>query len=384
MIIRPKDAVKLLGVLIMTACAVFVCTLFLNNNIDMTRIKDQIADPEIMVFYDTLVLSGKATSAVSGGALMLTTVVMLIFYIKHYIDTHKSELGILKALGYSNSKIAKSFWVFGSSVFAGTAIGFCCAFIMMPAFYRQNRSEGLLPDIPLHFNPALVFFLVILPSLAFALLAILYSNRKLKCPALELITGKNEGKHREKKQEIRQKKELPFLHDLKHSTVRSRKSLVFLIAFSSFCYSSMTQLSFSMRELSSEMFAIMIIGIGFVLAFTTLFIAATTVVRANAKTIAMLRVFGYSDRECGKAILHGYRPTAYIGFAVGTAYQYGLLKVMVSLFFAQSVVDIPEYHFDVKALVVALVTFVLIYEAVMYVYTARIKRISLKEVMQEG
>ena len=112
MIIRPKDAVKLFGVLIMCACAVLICTLFLNSNIDLARIKDQITDPETMMLYDLTLSAGNVTSAVTGGALALTTVVMLLFYVKHYIDTHKPELGILKALGYSNWKIAKGFWVF--------------------------------------------------------------------------------------------------------------------------------------------------------------------------------------------------------------------------------------------------------------------------------
>ncbi len=94
-------------------------------------------------------------------------------------------------------------------------------------------------------------------------------------------------------------------------------------------------------------------------------------------------MFGYSESQCGHAILGGYRPAAYIGFAIGTAYQFGLLKAMVSLFFAQSVVDVPEYSFDVTAMVVSLITFAMIYEAVMVIYTARLKRISLGEVMQE-
>ena len=33
----------------------------------------------------------------------------VVVYIKHYIDTHKKELGILKALGYSISKLQKAF-----------------------------------------------------------------------------------------------------------------------------------------------------------------------------------------------------------------------------------------------------------------------------------
>jgi predicted lysophospholipase L1 biosynthesis ABC-type transport system permease subunit len=123
--------------------------------------------------------------------------------------------------------------------------------------------------------------------------------------------------------------------------------------------------------------------IGIVLAVTTLFLAVTTVIKGSAKTIAMLRVFGYSDRECGGAILSGYRPAAYVGFAIGTAYQHGLMKVMMSLFFDNSVLDLPEYNFNVQAFFIALVSFAALYEIFMLVFTKRIKRIPLKEVMQE-
>jgi hypothetical protein len=165
MIIPPKDAVKLFGVFIMCACAVLICTLFLNSNIDMARIKEQISDPETMILYELTVSSGNMTSAVTGGALALTTVVMLLFYVKHYIDTHMPELGILKALGYSNMKIAKVFW-------------------------------------------------------AFSLLSILYGYRKLRQPALELIRGKSKVVIR--KQKAGRITDAPFLSDLKRGTVRSR------------------------------------------------------------------------------------------------------------------------------------------------------------------
>ena len=380
MIVRPKDAVKLLGVLIMTACAALPCTLFLNSNLDMARIKDQITDPDLLALYDAIVTSGWLISSVAGGALLITTVIMLLFYIKHYIDTHKSELGILKALGYSDWKIAKGFWVFGFGVLAGTAAGFGVAFAMMPMFYREMRSDELLPEVPLHFNPELALFLVLLPALAFALLSIVYGLRKLKRPALELITGKG----KEKKPKSGRDKDGPFLRELRQSTVRSRGSLVFLIGFSAFCYADMVQMSFGVTEYASEMMSVMMMGIGLALASATLYIAVTTVIKANAKTLAMLRVFGYSDRECGGAILSGYRPTAYIGFAIGTAYQYGLMRMMMAMFAAGGAVDLPEYRFDVQALIITLVSFAVIYEIVMAVYTARIKRVSLKEIMLEG
>jgi len=384
MVISPKDAAKLLGIIIMCACATLVCTLFLNSNMDLARIKDQITDPEIMFLYDMTVSSSNMTSAVTGGALGITTVFMLFFYIKHYIDTHKSDLGILKALGYSNLKIAKNFWVFGLSVLVGAAAGFCLSFLFMPMFYREMRTDGLLPDVPMQFNPVLILYLVVLPGLVFSLLAILYSYRKLKRPALELIRGKAEIKIRKIKDNAKTDKQTPFLKDLRQNIVKSRFSLVFIIGFAAYCYAATVVMSFSIKEVGgAEMMAVMMAGIGIVLAVTTLFIAVTTVIKGNAKNIAMLRIFGYSDRECSGAILSGYRPVTYIGFAIGTAYQHGLMLLMINLFFDNEVLELPDYNFNIRAFTIALVSFVVLYEIFMRVYSLKIKRIPLKEVMQE-
>ena len=206
MIIHPKIAAKLFGIFIMCFCAVLICTMFLNANMDMARIKDQITDPEALFILEMELSSGRMTSAVTGGALALTTVVMLLFYVKHYIDTHKSELGILKALGYSNWKIARNFWVFGLSVLAGAAVGFGGAFALMPAFYREMR-----PDTPLHFNPELLVYLVALPTIAFSILAILYSFLKLKRPVLELIRDNRRVTARRSKSGDKQNRDVSFL-----------------------------------------------------------------------------------------------------------------------------------------------------------------------------
>jgi len=336
-----------------------------------------------LTLYHAQLTSGNVTCAVTGGALALTTLVMLVFYIKRYIDAHKPELGILKALGYGNWKIAKNFWVFGFSVFAGTSIGFGGAFIMMPAFYREMRSGGILPDAALHFNPELVLFLVILPASVFAVISVIYGYLKLNRPVLELIRDADKIRVRRHRRKDKERANLPFLKDLKQNTLRSRFSLVFFIAFASFCYSSCVQMSMSMYDMASAMMAVMMAGIGILLAITALFIAASTVIKGNAKTIVMLRVFGYSDAECSRAVLDGYRPTAYVGFVLGTGYQYGLLRVMTALFYAESAFDIPEYNFNTQGFFITLVSFVAVYEIFMRFFSAKIKRVSLKEVMLE-
>ncbi len=382
MVVGIKDTAKLIGISVMACCAVFVCTLFLNFNMDLASIKDEITSEPVMMFYNAQVSTAKVVSAVSGGCLLITSVIMLLFYIKHYIDSHKKELGILKALGYSNISIAKNFWVFGVSVFIGTAIGFSAAFPMMPSFYRVQNEDKILPEYSVHFHPTLALYLVVLPTIVFSFLAIFYAYLKLKKPALELLREKTQTKSKIRKQKESRNGEEAFLEELRKDTVRSRKTLVFFIVFASFCYSAMTQMSFSMKELSSIMMAVMIILIGIILACTTLFLAITTIIKDNTKTIAMMRVFGYQQTECCRAILGGYRPMAYIGFAVGTIYQYALLKIMVSVVF-KDIGNVPEYNFDVPSMIVSLMSFLAIYEIVMYRYTEKIKKISIKEIMFE-
>ncbi len=381
MVVGIKDGAKLAGIVIISFCAVLVCTMFMNYQADIAGIEKEIISEQVRIFYQAQVATAKMVSGLSGGCLCLTSAVMLLFFIKQYIDTHKKELGILKALGYTNLKIAGNFWVFGSSVFLGTGLGFAGAFLIMPYFYRVQNLEELLPAFPVRFHPAVPVYLVVIPTAAFSLLAVCYAWIRLKMPVLSLLRETLSDGRKRKKHGADKEGGL-FLEDLKRNTLRDKKVLAFFILFACFCFSSMTQMSFSMDELASEMMAIMIMLIGLVLACTTLFLAITTVVDGNKKTIAMMRVFGYSQGECTRAILGGYRPVAYIGFAVGTVYQYVLLRIAVDLVF-RDMEGIPEYEFDFPAMLVSLGAFAVIYEIVMYGYSKRIRNISLKEIMLE-
>ncbi len=382
MLIGIKNASKLVGISIISCCAVLVCTMFLNFYFDVQRIEGEITSELSMIFYNAQVSTAKVVCLVTGGCLLITSVVMLMFYIKHSIDTHKKELGILKALGYSNLEISKSFWVFGISALIGTAIGFGGAFLMMPRFYALQNEDKMLPEIAIHFHPTILLYFVILPTVGFSLLAIGYAWCKLKRPVLSLLKNDFQPLTKAKRHTEDQLSDCSFVDDLKRNTVKSKKVLAFFIIFASFCFSAMTQMSFSMKDLSSEMMGAMMLMIGLVLAFTTLFLSVTTVINGNTKTIAMMRVFGYSQKECCRAILGGYRPLSYIGFAVGTGYQYALLRVMVDIVF-KDVAGVPAYKFDLPVMLVSLVIFILIYEILMFVYSERIKRVSMKEIMIE-
>ena len=376
MIVSIKDIFKMLGMLIVSFCAVIVCTMFLNYYLDLSAIDDQITNEVLRIFYEAQCNTSIVISAVSGGCLLLTTVVLICFYIGHYIETNQKQLGILKALGYSRITVAKNFWVFGLPIFVGTALGYSGAHLLMPKLYELQNKEGLLPDISISFHPGLCFALVVLPTIFFALLAVYYSFIKLKIPALWLIRGQSTQKVVHAKKDT----DMSFLRELEKSNVRQRKSLIFFITFAVFCFSAMMQMSSCMDKLASKMMAIMIMGIGIVLAVVTLFIATTSVVDANKKTITMMKVFGYSTRQCSKAVLNGYRPWAYFGFAVGTVYQYALLRIMISVVF-KDVENVPEYKFSFTAMFITLAAFIVLYEATMFAYTKKMEKLSVKEIM---
>lgn len=382
MLVGIKNASKLIGITIISCCAVFVCTMFLNFYLDVRLIRNEITPGLSMIFYNAQVSTAKVVCLVSGGCLLITSIVMLLFYIKHYIDTHKKELGILKALGYSNLKIAKNFWIFGNSALVGTTAGFGGAFLIMPRFYALQNKDNILPEIAIHFHPSVLFYFVVLPTVGFALLAVGYAWLMLKRPVLSLLKNDFQTFRTRKKPEEVKRDECSFVDDLKRNTIRSRKVLAFFIIFASFCFAAMAQMSFGMKDLASEMMGAITLIIGLVLAFTTLFLAITTVINGNTKTIAIMRVFGYSQKECSTVILGGYRPLSYLGFALGTIYQYALLRIMVDLVF-KDVEGVPAYQFDFPVMLISLVVFIMVYELLMFAYAEKIKKLSVKEIMLE-
>lgn len=382
MVIGIKDALKFIGISVISCCAVLVCTMFFNFYLDIAAIENEIVSEEIMLFYNAQVSTSKVVCFVSGGCLLVTSVIMLVFYIRYYIDAHKKELGILKALGYSDRKIAGHFYVFAVSVLIGTSAGFALSFAIMPVFYQLQNEDKILPEFTIGFHPSIFIYFVVIPTALFALLSVVYAYIKLKMPVISLLKDNVYTQSNTKKTKTEKNTDRPFIDDLKRNTLKTKKTLVFFIVFSAFCFSAMMQMSYSMIDLSSEMMAAMIMIIGIILSCVTLFLAVTTVINGNTKTIAMMRVFGYSQKECCNALLGGYRPLAYIGFAAGTVYQYALLRVMVDVVF-KNIENVPLYEFNFKAMLVTLICFAVIYELVMYFYSERIKKISVKEIMLE-
>lgn len=109
MLIGIKNASKLVGISIIACCAVLVCTMFLNFYMDIRMIESEITSELSLIFYNAQVSTARVVCLVSGGCLLMTSVIMLMFYLKHYIDTHKKELWDIKGSGIFKFKNCKRF-----------------------------------------------------------------------------------------------------------------------------------------------------------------------------------------------------------------------------------------------------------------------------------
>lgn len=373
-----KDVIKTIGIIAMTLCAVLISTLFLNYMIDLRGISNLITTSEMQTFYDAQLMTSKVVVGVTGGCLLLTTIVTLFFYIKIYIDNHKSELGILKALGYSNFSISKRFSIFGLSVFIGTSLGYIMALLMMNYYYEVQLEDGFLPVFKPTYNIELFIYLVIIPTIIFGVLSMIYANCKLKTPALDLIKGSEKIKIKK----IKSDEDKSFLNQLKTSTFKQKKSLVFFVGFSVFCFANLIQMGFSMNDLASPLMKWMMYIIGIVLSAVTMLLAMNTLIKNQKKNIGMMRVFGYQMKECRKYILDSYRIVSYIGFALGTIYQYFLLKIMVEIVFKD--IEVPEYSFNFKLFLITLGIFIIVYELLIRYYSRKLNKIPIKEIMLDS
>lgn len=374
MIVGIKDGLKLFGVAIVCACAVFVCTFFLNYYMDCLALENVPA--ESVELYNAQQLSAKVTCMITGGVLALIAVFLVAFYTGLFISERSKTIGALKAIGYPNGKIALCFWVFGLSVLLGTAVGHGLGYALAPTIYAL-MSDGFL-KVPLHYHFELTAGLVLAPTVVFSFIAVLCAYLKLRAPVMQLLRGKAEKAETGKVKNNGR----TFLWETFFRTPATHKALAFFVALAGFCFAAMMQMGWSMKTLSTVTMGIIMLVIGIVLAATTFLLAMTSLTRGNAKTVSLMKAYGYNFREYGNAVFGGFRLFAYIGFAVGTAYQYGLLRLMVDLVF-NNVAEMPEYSFDVPCFFVTLACFIVVYELAVLYFNYRVGKENIRKYVSE-
>lgn len=378
--VKLKQNFKLIGVIVLSFGAVFICTLFMNYGLDLKAIESLITGPVIKIVYDGQKSMSSVIIAAAGGVMGATALVVLMFAVGRFISENQSNMGVLKALGHSELKIALSFLKFGISVFCGAVLGCAAGYAFCPVVYKIFNN-GELPDVVLKFNFPVVIYLVIIPTVLFSLIAFFYALIKLKKPPLHMIHGIKKTKANKLSAKLQNKENSkPFLKNLKTTMLFNNLTLIFFVCFAGFGFSAQIQIGFLMRDVNMDFtFSAINFAVGIILGLVTLLLALSYILNSNRKYISMLKAYGYSDKECGYAMFGGYRIVSYIGFAIGSVYQFFFMKFMVSLFAGAYDVVLK---FNVEGFFITLAAFVFSYEIIMFFYKRKIAQISLKEIMQ--
>lgn len=212
--IKIKSLLKMYGIVLLTFGSIAVSTIFLNYALDLGAL-DIPQNPQFKIIYDAQLSMSKVVVCCAGGILSLIALIMLLFSISHYISQNKPNMGVLKAIGYTEKKIAKQFFVFGLPVFVGTLLGYIFGMCVSSPFYASmTEYEEMLPT--LGFHPVVPLTLVVLPSVLFAVLSVVFAMLKLRDEPLSMIKGMRKIKvtmRNIKFQKTHQ--ELPFLSGLK-------------------------------------------------------------------------------------------------------------------------------------------------------------------------
>ena len=380
MIVQLKDLRKAIAVVIVSYCAVFITTLFSNLYLDLKGLDITGFNIIQKKFYDAQLIVSKFVVIITGTVLSISAAVMLMFYIKQFIDDSKHKIGILKAQGYSNNFIASKFFVFGFLVFLGSLLGYGCSHLFMPKFYESRNTDNILSELTINFHPQLLLIMVILPSLLFLVISIVYVLFNLNVPTINLLKQINSTNKKIRKRRFRQYKN--FFKELRATVLFSNKTLLFFVIFAALSFSSMIQMAFGMRDFVDGTIRIMMMVIGVILSLSILLISLEVIANSNIKNISILNIMGYSKGECSRIVLSGYRVVAYIGFAIGTVYQYFLIKTLLTVL-SKKLDSETTYNFDLISVIGSFIAFVLIYEIFILYYSNRIKDLNVKKIMMD-
>lgn len=378
--IKLRDNKKLIGVIILCFAAVFICTIFMNYGLDLNVLESVIMDEVAQMIYDGQKTMSTIIIACAGGVIGATTLIVLLFVINRFIYENQSNMGVLKAMGYPSFKIALNFLKFGLIVLCGCALGYVAGYAFSPVVY-SIFNNGEIPDVMLNFHFEVIISIVILPFIIFSLIAFVNAILKLKKAPLDMIHQLQKIKTNKLSAKLQSKdNNKPFLKNLKFIMLFNNLTLIIFVLIAGFGFAAQIQIAILMQDVNMDFtFSAINLVIGCILGLVTLILALGYVINSNSKYISLLKAYGYTDSDCSRTLIGGYRIFAYIGFAVGTVYQFFFMQFMVSLFGDAYDVTI---NFNVAGFFITLGAFIAFYELVMLYFKRNINKIPLKEIMQ--
>lgn len=107
-------------------------------------------------------------------------VLLLLIFMKRYIDKNKKDLEILHALGYTKTELSLSLMIFPLVVAFTSLIGYGLGLILSNQLFELYSARYLFPKPGFQFYPDLIFNAVILPIISIGIINYLFIYRTLR------------------------------------------------------------------------------------------------------------------------------------------------------------------------------------------------------------
>ena len=137
-------------------------------------------------------------------------------------------------------------------------------------------------------------------------------------------------------------------------------------------------------EQSTDVYGIlsaMLFICGLVIGTITFMLSLFSVVQSNRHYISLMKVLGYTQKECNFTIISGYRKVDILGFAISIPYTIILSTIMFRLISVNSDMAYPT-SINIISIICCLFITIGIVEVILWFFKKRLQKVSFREIME--
>ncbi|ENY69164.1 ABC transporter permease protein [Metamycoplasma auris 15026] len=165
------------------------------NSANKVYLKDELdsINPERKIRVTTIrsiIKTIKSASLYLISILIILIAFIVYFIMKRYIEARNKVVGILRAQGYSTSKIALAFCAFGwIPVFIGSLFGYILGFALQKPAMSILSSYWTLENMIIPINAITLFLTILVPFIFVSLLIFIITSISVRKKPIELMSG---------------------------------------------------------------------------------------------------------------------------------------------------------------------------------------------------
>lgn len=179
---------------------------------------------------------------------------MVALLLTRMIKSETQQLGILKALGYKSSELARKYIFIGIIIFIACVIGLLLAYIAEPYYYKSFNEILQIPEQTIKIDWFYSLTICIVLPIIFAMFSYAVTILNIRFPALHLI--KNLESVKLNKKAIRWNRideNKSFLNQVRSIFLKNSKGTVIMVLIAGFSIGTLVQLAFTIGTVSQNL-----------------------------------------------------------------------------------------------------------------------------------